>query len=144
MRIDTMEGTAFEKYLAQVLIENDYKNVTVTATTGDQGVDIKAEKENVSFAIQAKRYSNPVGNKAVQEVTSGKLFFDLDEAMVVTTNFFTTSAKELASKNKVKLIDRLGLQELILNAIIRNPNFGISSVSSNTNVIISINANIQS
>lgn len=38
----------------------------VTKESGDQGVDIIAERNSKIYAIQTKRYSSPEGNKAIQ------------------------------------------------------------------------------
>jgi HJR/Mrr/RecB family endonuclease len=65
----------------------------------------------LSIAIQCKHYSQPVGNKAVQEVYSGKDFYNTDIAVVVTNNEFTKSAKELASSLDVLLIHHSELKE---------------------------------
>lgn len=123
-KIDTMNGLDFENYLVPVLESNGFTNIKVTVSSGDQGVDLTAIKNNETYAIQAKRYSNSVSNSAVQEVVSGRMFYDLDKALVITTNFYTPSAKKLAMKNNVELVDRLELIEMIMNTIEKNPYFG--------------------
>ena len=69
--IDIMSGEEFESFCAKVLQDNGFENVNMTKASGDQGVDIIAFKDGVRYAIQCKRYSNSVGNKAVQEVIAG-------------------------------------------------------------------------
>ena len=83
-----------------------------TPKTGDQGVDLIAEKDGDRKAIQCKFYSKPVGNKAVQEVCAGRDFYNTDYAVVVTNSFYTKSAKELANKNKVILLNDNELEKL--------------------------------
>lgn len=73
-------------------------STTLTKTSGDQGVDVLAEKNNILIAIQCKLYSKPVGNKAVQEIIAGKSFYNANYGVVVTNNDYTKSAKELANK----------------------------------------------
>ena len=66
-KYDSMSGEQFEEFCADILRGNGYIDVQVTPTTGDHGIDILAKKDGVKYAIQCKRYSKPVGNKAVQE-----------------------------------------------------------------------------
>lgn len=85
----------------------------VTKASGDQGVDVLAEKNDIKFAIQCKLYSYPVGNKAVQEVCAGKDFYDADYGVVVTNNTYTPAAKKLANKNEIILLNDRELEKLL-------------------------------
>jgi len=109
--INELDGIEFENYIAKILKANDY-NVSGTPKTGDQGADLIATKNNKTYVIQAKRYSDLVGNKAVQEVVAAKNFYSGDIAAVVTNSSFTSSAKELAKKNGVILIDKKHIQNM--------------------------------
>lgn len=104
--IDKMNGWKFENFCADVLKKNGYDNVNVTPGSGDQGVDITAERDGIRYAIQCKRYSQPVGNKAVQEIYAGKKFYHCHVGIIMTNNYFTQSAKELAKENGIILWDR--------------------------------------
>ena len=115
----TMDGYDFEKYSAVLLEKNGFKNVQVTQCSGDFGVDIIAFKDDIKYAIQCKKYSSPVGVKAVQEVIASKAMNDCHVAVVLTNNSFTNSAKQLAKKNNVLLWDNTKLNELIDNAKIK-------------------------
>ena len=64
---DHMDGFDFEYYCADLLVADGFIDVQVTRSSGDYGVDILAEKDGVTYAIQCKRYSGLVGVKAVQE-----------------------------------------------------------------------------
>lgn len=110
---DYMTGEDFEAYVAMILQQIGFINVQLTKGSGDQGVDILAEKDGMKYAFQCKRYDKPVGNKAVQEVFAGKFFYHCHVAVVVTNNCFTQSAKELANENGVVLWDRDKLNSLI-------------------------------
>lgn len=111
--IEKMTGVEFEKFVGGCFENKGYK-VKVTKATGDQGADLVLEDEKgVLTAVQVKKYSGSVGNKAVQEVVASMKFYDCDKAMIVTTGTFTKSAFELASKNGVQLIDKKGLDNLI-------------------------------
>lgn len=112
--IDYMDGFLFEEYLSVLFKKLGYKP-QVTKRVGDYGADLilKGKKKIV---VQAKRYRGKVGLKAVQEVYSAKAFYNCDEAWVVTNSIYTNQAKNLAKACNVKLIDREGLQKMILKA----------------------------
>lgn len=108
-----MNGHEFEAFCAELLKKNGFRNVTKTKGSGDQGIDILAKKGNVSYGIQCKCYSSKVGNKAVQEVFSGKAYYNLQIGVVLTNNYFTPSAINLAEKNGILLWNRQKLISLI-------------------------------
>lgn len=116
-KVDHMDGHHFEQYCATVLRKNGFVNVSVTPGSGDQGVDVIAEKEGVRYAVQCKCYSSALGNTPVQEVCAGKSMYSCHVGVVMTNNYFTTGAKQLAEKNGILLWDRDKLQQMIDSAI---------------------------
>lgn len=110
--IQSLNGPEFEVFLANLLTKMGYRT-EVTKISGDQGCDIKASINGMTFAIQAKNYSYPVGNKAVQEAIAGKGFYGLGKAWVITNSTFTTQAKELADKTDTLLWDGEQLKQAI-------------------------------
>lgn len=108
-----MNGYKFEAWCANLLKKNGFSNVTVTQGSGDHGADILAEKDDISYAIQCKYYSNSVGNKAVQEVYAAKTYYKKDIAVVMTNSIFTLQAREEAAATGVKLWDKDRLQSLL-------------------------------
>ena len=112
----SMEGHDFEYFCADLLKHNGFCNISVTQGSGDQGIDILAEKEGVQYGVQCKCYTSDIGNKAVQEAFSGKTFYGCHVAAVLTNQHFTKSAMELAQVNKVLLWDREKLDSFIKNA----------------------------
>ncbi|MDN3554350.1 restriction endonuclease, partial [Halomonas almeriensis] len=77
----------------------------VTPGSGDQGVDILAEKGGVKIAFQCKLYNERlVGNSAVQQVKSGGDYFRCDVFVVISNAEYSKSSKELASSLGVCLI----------------------------------------
>lgn len=113
---DGMEGHEFESYCADLLRKNGFVNVSVTPGSGDQGVDVIAEKEGVRYAVQCKCYSSALGNTPVQEVCAGKSMYNCHVGVVMTNNYFTAGAKQLAEKNGILLWDRDKLQRMIDSA----------------------------
>lgn len=104
--IDGMDGHDFEYVCADILRAKGFQNVTVTRGSGDQGVDVIAEQSGVKYAVQCKRFSGSVGNKAVQEVHFGKTYYHCHVAIVMTNSYFTKSAKDAASESNTILWDR--------------------------------------
>ena len=98
-----MDGLQFEHRCAELLRYRGFHKVTVTKGSGDQGIDILAQKNGLKYGIQCKYYSHPVGNKAIQEAYAGADFYDCDAAMVMTNSTFTRQARELADKLGVEL-----------------------------------------
>lgn len=111
--IDRMEGHEFEAWCADLLRKNCFIHVKVTPPSGDQGVDIVAEKDGIHYAIQCKCYSSDLGNTPVQEVYAGKEMYGCQVGVVMTNRYFTAGAKQLAEKTKVLLWDRDKLIEML-------------------------------
>lgn len=96
-------GYQYEYECAEYLKSKGFINVEVTKASGDQGVDVIAEKDGLKYAIQCKHYGNAVPNKAIQEIYAGAKFYGCDVAVVMTNSTFTKSAIELAKGIGVKL-----------------------------------------
>jgi len=102
---DMMTGQEFEVIVSKLFEDIGYK-VTHTKASGDQGVDVVAEKDGVKIGIQTKCYSKPVSNSAIQEIVAGIRHYGCTKGMVVTNCIFTKSAYELAESNNIILWDR--------------------------------------
>lgn len=113
--VDQMDGREFEMFTSKLLRANGFGNVSVTPSSGDFSADVIAEKDDVRFAIQCKRFTEPVGVSAVQEVIASKSLHDCHVACVLTNSSFTSSAEELARKNMVILWGRNKLKDMIEN-----------------------------
>ena len=111
-----MKGEDFEDCMKDIYERLGY-SVKGTQKTGDQGEDLILSKDGEKIAVQVKRYSNKVSNKAIQEVVAAKGFYRCSKGIVVTNNYFTASAKTLAKSNDVDLVDRDELKNLIKEAL---------------------------
>ncbi|MEK3866366.1 restriction endonuclease [Paenibacillus sp. FSL H7-0716] len=111
--IDKMEGIQFEKYLGHLFRAQGYK-AEVTKAAGDYGADLIIEKDGKKIVVQAKRYNKNVGIKAVQEAQASIAHYGASEAWVVSNSDYTAAANDLAKSNRVKLINREALIEMIL------------------------------
>ncbi len=109
MAIDAMTGTEFEDYVATRVRRAGWQ-VTFTSVIGDYGVDLIAQRDGKSVAIQCKRHAKPVGVAAVQQVVSGARHHGCTKSIVVSNQEFTQAAKQLAATHGCQLIGRRALQ----------------------------------
>ena len=104
--MDDMEGHEFEYFCADLLKDNGFAEVEVTRGSGDYGVDILAEKDGITYAVQCKCHTDPIGIRAVQEVYAGRDYYDRMVGVVMTNQSFTSAAVHAAEKLKILLWDR--------------------------------------
>ncbi len=104
-QLDLLDGHSFESYVAELLRRQGYI-VTRTKTSGDLGVDLVAEKYPLRYAVQVKRQSAPVSRRAVSDAVAGKAYYACNAAMVITNNYFSRGAVELARATGCQLVDR--------------------------------------
>lgn len=94
----------YEEAVAAYLRTQGYQHVETTQMSGDFGADVVGvTPEGRRVCVQCKKYSSPVGVKAVQEVYSAKAYYGCTEAYVFATSGFTPQAEELALRTGVKL-----------------------------------------
>jgi len=105
------KGIKFENHCMEILKQNGWE-VKETPSTGDQGVDLIASIDGLRICIQCKDHEKAIGNKAVQEISAGKLFWKGTHAILVSKSGFTKSAQQLAKSNKVELINEYQLKDL--------------------------------
>lgn len=103
--IDLMDGHEFERFVSFIFTKMGYIT-EITRGSGDQGLDVIAEKNGVKIGIQAKCYSSKVSNTAVQEISAALRYYNCCKGMVITNNYFTNSAMELAESNDIVLWNR--------------------------------------
>lgn len=104
--IDKMDGIIFEKFCRNLLQMNGFTNIEFTPGSGDHGIDLLAEKDDITYAIQCKCYSSNIGNAAVQQAHTGKSIYHKDISVVMTNRYFTQQAIDEADSLGVKLWDR--------------------------------------
>jgi restriction system protein len=115
---NNMTPVEFETFCAEQLRQSGW-NAHVTRQSRDQGVDVIAEKNGLRIVLQCKLYSNPVGNKAVQEAVAARAFEQAHYCAVVSNSSYTSPAEQLASTNGVLLLhysDLKRLEILVLEA----------------------------
>ncbi|MDL1956799.1 MAG: restriction endonuclease [Candidatus Desulfofervidus auxilii] len=113
--LESLRGVEFENCLYDCFKTLGYF-VEKTPSSGDYGVDLVLKHGDKKIAVQVKGTADPVGIKAVQEVYSGKDFYDCEEAWVITNSYFTDSAIKLAKKLNVGLINKQRLLKFLPDA----------------------------
>ncbi len=104
--MDEMRGHDFEYFCADLLEKQGFVDVEVTRGSGDFGVDILAEKDGVTYAVQCKRYQGTVGVDAVLQVYAGKDYYGRMVGAVMTNQYFTSPAVKAAERLRILLWDR--------------------------------------
>ena len=116
--LQQMDPYDFEYFIAD-LWERIGWETEVPSASMDQGVDIIATKDHPyrqTTLLQAKRYgpNTTVGSPDIQQYASLIHQYDrVDKVIVVTTNRFTSQARDLANRFNVKLINGDELAELV-------------------------------
>ena len=121
------DGDKFEKECMEILRKNGWKAEGM-GKSGDNGVDIFAEKKSWKVAIQCKNLKGKVNNSAVQEIYAGKDYYRLNPkfngkfnsqcGIVVYKNKekkFTAPAKDLADVLGIKFLHYKELEKLEKN-----------------------------
>ena len=109
--LNNQKGIAFENQCMKILISKGWR-VEETPKSGDQGIDLIASIEKYRLCIQCKDHKKPIGNKAVQEVSAGKKYWNGTHAILVSQSGYTKSAYKLAAANNVLLISTLELNNI--------------------------------
>lgn len=108
---DDIDPFEYEHFCAEEFKKNGWV-AEATQGSSDQGVDVKASKGGIDLVAQCKRFSKPVGNKAVQEVVAGIKYYAANKGIVIAPNGFTKSAKKLAESNNIDLIHHSEIKDL--------------------------------
>jgi HJR/Mrr/RecB family endonuclease len=110
--IDKISGYEFESLLKKLFEKKGYL-VTHTSLSKDQGADLILEKFGERIVVQAKNWTNNVGNSAIQEVVASIKHYDANKSIVISSSGFTSSAIDLARSNFVELWDRPKLSAIL-------------------------------
>lgn len=110
--VHELTPTEYEHHCADMLRERGWA-IQLTPASRDGGADFVAEKSGIRIVFQCKRYSQPVGNKAVQEVTSAVRLYHGNVACVVAPNGYTRQAQREATGLSVHLLHHSALPAFV-------------------------------
>jgi restriction system protein len=112
-----LRGIPFEEFLGDVFGLLGYA-VETTPTTCDYGVDLILTRNGRRIAVQARGYSESVGNCAVRDVYAGMAFYRCDECVAITNSEFSHPARVQAEALNCRLIDGSQIPALIEGTIL--------------------------
>lgn len=118
--IDKMAPRYFEAYAAALWSRQGFGTVTLTPTAGDGGVDVVAMRsDGPSELVQCKTSARPeLGWDAIKDVVTGEAAFRTRypgvefQKVCMTNQLFNANARDQATFNKVRLVDRRALEQL--------------------------------
>ena len=125
--VDKMSGEEFETFLKAHYEKHGFK-VDKTPKSNDYGADLILKKDSLKIVLQAKRWNSRVGIEAIQQIVAAINYYNADKGIVVTNNYFTKNAYELALKNNIELYDRNKLIKIMISSKDKNI---INNTSSN-------------
>lgn len=100
-RLDPVE---FEQFCGYLYERQGYK-AHMTATSGDEGVDLLLTTGKRKKVVQCKRYQGSVGQPTVRDMYGTMLHTKSVAAAVVTTGRFTRAAEDWAANKPIDLVD---------------------------------------
>ncbi len=110
---DTMDACEFKMFCCSILEKNGFTGISVAKAPANQGIDLIAFKNGTKYGIQCKCGSSAVGVTAVQKALDGKAFFECQAVAILTNQFFSQNARDLAEKNDIMLWNRDKLNRFI-------------------------------
>lgn len=114
--IDKMDGGTFEHFCADLLRVNGWTDVRVTPASGDHGIDITAEKDDIKWGFQCKRWGDTkVDAIAIGQTYKGKALYECDMVAVITTSTLTAQAEGEAKQLGIKVWGRGKIRQLMSN-----------------------------
>tara|TARA_R110001583_G_scaffold195553_2_gene376063 strand:- start:7078 stop:10944 length:3867 start_codon:yes stop_codon:yes gene_type:complete len=120
--VDRMDGFGFEVLVSMLWARQGFQALVTAKKGGDGGVDVVALKGKVGELIQCKSSMKAdVGWDAVKEVFAGAAKYRSMYAgtklsnVAVTNQYFTSGAVSQAEANRVRLVQRSELEELLKN-----------------------------
>ena len=97
-------GKKYERKVARWMRWHGFLFVRVIGKAGDFGADIIARDLLLRKTIvQCKSYSGKVGVAAVQQAIAAKAYYRASRAIVATNSRFTSAARKMADKCRVRL-----------------------------------------
>ena len=84
----SLNGWQFEQEVADVFAKHGFET-EVTKGSGDGGVDIKMQKDNINYIVQCKNHINPVSPNDVRALWGVKDDFGADVAIMVASSGVT-------------------------------------------------------
>jgi len=102
--LDQMNEAVFERYLALLFTRMGYQVRRVNYA--DNVSTLVATGHGMSYVIQARRNRRKVGIRAIEDAIATRKHLKCERAIVVTNNYFSSQARQMAKANQVITMDR--------------------------------------
>ena len=114
--IEKLNPRLFEAFVASLYTKQGFQ-VYLTPFANDKGADVVALSSNGNYLIQAKQSQSNVSNDAIQEVVTSRNYYENHfsekfKLVVLSNNYFGSSATTLSNSNEVEVIERTKLEKL--------------------------------
>lgn len=115
-RLHTTAPSDFESLIGQLLTRIGFENVTVTATSGDGGIDVRGtlvvgDVIRTRMAVQVKRWRRNVQAPVVQQVR-GSLGAH-EQGLIITTSDFSKGARDEAARPDATPVALMNGEQLV-------------------------------
>lgn len=100
----SLSGLAFEREIARLLARSGHKT-TLTAATGDGGVDIWLENSDGKIAVQCKAHKKPLGPAAARELYGTMEHFAAKKGVLISRSGFSHALQEYVKGKTIQLMD---------------------------------------
>lgn len=110
--VDYMDSVEFIHFL-KLLFEAKGFYTEVAQGSNDYGTNIILALKDKKTVVQASFFSSNIGISAIQQAVETIPFYKAHNAVVVTNQYYTKQAKKLAKVNRIRLIDRDELIDMI-------------------------------
>lgn len=110
--LDRMDGSDFERFVAQVLLALGY-DVALPAGPGDLGADILAFGPPGDVVVQVKRSSGQLSRSAVADAVAAAEYHATGRSLLVTNTTLSAAAREFARGTGCEVWDRQELGRLL-------------------------------
>jgi restriction endonuclease Mrr len=118
-----LKPTDFERFVAG-LFERDGYEVSHRGGAGDQGCDLKMQKDGAVYVVQVKRYGShrPIGPNHIREFETVIRRHKARHGWFVTTSDFTAGAhRAVPGGDKMSLVNRATLDAMVLRVMGARP-----------------------
>jgi restriction system protein len=91
----------FEEVVGSVFKDHGF-SVTVTAYSGDNGIDAFLERDGLRTGVQVKRYKGSISVDQIRELTGALVLAGVTKGIFVTTSEFQSGAESVATLSGIR------------------------------------------
>ncbi len=104
-KIDELSCLEIVRYLRSLFEKYGYET-ELTKDSNEFSSYLIIKKGPQKYIIQTKRKENKIGVKAIHEILWEVRNYEANGAIIITNQYFTSSAKKLANTKDIQLVDR--------------------------------------